>query len=350
MPRFLFRISRSFGLILVIVLLTGCQDQPIPQTPPRSPTIAPAWVGTLQLYRTATPSPTIPFPTASVAIVLTPTPTATPLMHTVIQGETMLGIAIRYGIALEALKTANPEVDPRLMSVGQVLIIPEAVSTPEPVAATPTSIPLQLSIPRCYRQSDGEMHCIVTVLNQTGTAVENIQVWFGLFDRQNTLIVSQIAIPALNILRENQQTALVVGFPAPVPESFRVQAELLTAFPAAGVEERYLFPEPAELQVELSSSRQQAQIQGSLAVNEPVRWVWIVALAYDETGQIVGVRKWKGQADCQPASTPTETQSPGDGETTTSSSAVCNSIPFDFRIYSLGPRIARVEVFSEASR
>ena len=47
----------------------------------------------------------------------------------------MFGISLWYGISLEALKTANPTVNPYAMGVGTVLLIPltpEAGSTPRP--------------------------------------------------------------------------------------------------------------------------------------------------------------------------------------------------------------------------
>jgi LysM repeat protein len=40
------------------------------------------------------------------------------------QGDTMLGIAFRFGISLDELQAANPKVNPRILSVGAVLVIP----------------------------------------------------------------------------------------------------------------------------------------------------------------------------------------------------------------------------------
>ena len=47
----------------------------------------------------------------------------------------MFGIALRYGISLEALKTTNPDVNPYFMGVGTQLLIP---ITPTPMLTTPT--------------------------------------------------------------------------------------------------------------------------------------------------------------------------------------------------------------------
>ena len=56
-----------------------------------------------------------------------PTPTASPIpvrVHVVAQGDTPSGIALQYGINVEALMQANPGLDPRRLQIGQELLIP----------------------------------------------------------------------------------------------------------------------------------------------------------------------------------------------------------------------------------
>jgi LysM repeat protein len=49
-----------------------------------------------------------------------------PIRHHVSHGESMDGIARRYGIALEDLLRANPSVEPRRLKAGAWLEIPAA--------------------------------------------------------------------------------------------------------------------------------------------------------------------------------------------------------------------------------
>jgi tetratricopeptide (TPR) repeat protein len=56
------------------------------------------------------------------------TPVASPRTHIVQAGETLSIIARKYRVRLEALKAANPRLDPRRMRVGQTLIIPSGSS------------------------------------------------------------------------------------------------------------------------------------------------------------------------------------------------------------------------------
>jgi LysM repeat protein len=56
----------------------------------------------------------------------TAAPIAMQRTHTVKAGETAATIARRYGVKLDALRAANPKLEPRRMHVGQTLNIPAA--------------------------------------------------------------------------------------------------------------------------------------------------------------------------------------------------------------------------------
>ncbi|ATB34398.1 M23 family metallopeptidase [Melittangium boletus] len=56
------------------------------------------------------------------------------LRHTVAPGETLYRIALNHGVSVQALSSANGIDDPRSLSVGQELIIPDAELRPVPVA------------------------------------------------------------------------------------------------------------------------------------------------------------------------------------------------------------------------
>ena len=92
-------------------------------TPSPSPTVAP----------TATPTASRePTPTPSV------TPTPQPRRHVVQAGDTLLGIAQQYGVDYWALLGANDITDADVLYVGQVLTIPVGASPLAPGARTHT--------------------------------------------------------------------------------------------------------------------------------------------------------------------------------------------------------------------
>lgn len=80
---------------------------------------------------TATPEPTdTPEPSATLEPTDTPepTPTATPepQTYTVQGGDTLLSIAQSFGVTVDAILQANPEIsDPELIRPGQEIVIPQ---------------------------------------------------------------------------------------------------------------------------------------------------------------------------------------------------------------------------------
>lgn len=86
----------------------------VPQTTPAAP------------EETAPPEPTnTPEPAP------TNTPSSLGQTYVVEAGDIPVSIAEKFGVSLEALLAANPDIDPRGLQVGQVLIIPTAQPTPE---------------------------------------------------------------------------------------------------------------------------------------------------------------------------------------------------------------------------
>ncbi len=79
--------------------------------------------------------------------------------HTVVEGDTLTGIADQYGVAIEAIMEANGIEDASLVFIGQVLDIPAAAPAPQPTP-TPTPTPEATSEsgggPATYTVTDGD--------------------------------------------------------------------------------------------------------------------------------------------------------------------------------------------------
>ncbi len=64
--------------------------------------------------------------------------------YTIQAGDTFSGIADQFGITLEELIAANPDVDPTSLVAGDVITLPEAVTAAPPAAtATPGEAPVE---------------------------------------------------------------------------------------------------------------------------------------------------------------------------------------------------------------
>lgn len=122
-----------------------------------------------------------------------------------------------------------------------------------------------------------------------------------------------------------------------------ISVEQVSAIRANQIQERFASYQIDRQKVMVESNDKQARITGTLLVVEPVQSVWVSALAYDENGQIVGVRKWKGLPVCQTDA--------GEGDDTpTSTPLPCNPVEFDLTVFSLGPNISQVDIVAEAAK
>ncbi len=109
--------------------------------------------------------------TASPTSTVTPTPTITPtpslISYKVAAGDTAIGIAAKFGIKLDLIIKANPELNPDLLFAGQTLLIPPPGWTPSPTPTLPpdlsASILPDVSSVR-LRKDPGEAETILTFL------------------------------------------------------------------------------------------------------------------------------------------------------------------------------------------
>jgi LysM repeat protein len=274
-------------------------------------------------YHTITPSETPIIAPPLTSIVL---PSPTTFTYTVVQGDTLNGIAGRYGITLEALLAANPGIQPAALSVGTTLVIPTGSVIPgEP---TPTPAPLLVQQARCWSETDGGLWCFALVRNEYADALENLSAQFTLLDATGQQLSSQAAFALLNTLPPGQSMPLAVHFPPPVSANGSVRVQVLTAIRQLPGDTRYLPVAPENTLVSVEASGQTAHVTGRLILTGAgtANTLWVLATSYDAEGNVVGVRRWESPS------------------TLTADIA----ISFDFMVYSVGPAIDRVEFLAEA--
>lgn len=112
---------------------------------------APPRTVTLFVTPAATPTST----TAASTPTEPPSPTPMPRLYVIQEGDTLLDIALRHGISLEALRAANAASDLTLLQVGQAIILPEPTQESPAVtqaAAHASATPMALVVqpPACY--------------------------------------------------------------------------------------------------------------------------------------------------------------------------------------------------------
>ena len=278
-----------YFLLLLLLGVGSCAQNPPSLTPSATPRID------LIPYSSPTPKR---LTTGSEPIVLTPTnppsPTPTPMTYIVIEGDTMLAIALRNGIDLEDLLAANPEVNPRLLSVGTVLIIPLGDIIPAiPMTATP--LPITATTPDCHASPDG-VWCFLVVTNDRSRPLENISARIVLYNQTGEMIADGIGIAATNLVPVDEAIPLVVFFPGIQTDEITAFGELITAQTVPKNDDRYLNAWLEVKQVDLSDDSMQAEVIGSFGLPKkslPGNLVWIVAIAYDAEGGVAGIRKFE---------------------------------------------------------
>jgi len=274
-------------------------------------------------YQTVTPSET---PTVIPPLVEVVMSTPTTLTYTVVQGDTLIGIAGRFGVALEALLAANPQVQPSSLMVGTTLVIPTGSEISGESTSTPAPLPIRQV--HCWSEIDGGMWCFALVQNEYSETLENLSAQFTLFGDDGNEFASQVAYALLNTLPPGQSIPLVVYFPPLVPVNVSVRAQVVTAIRLLPGDTRYLPVMVENALVSVDASGRTAQSTGRVILTGTVtaEILWILAIAYDTAGNVVGVRRWESQ----------------------SALSVDTPVSFDFQVSSVGPSIDRVEFLAEA--
>jgi len=308
--------------LAAVLLLSACSSPAFSPTP-----LATLPAGTLIPYHTGTPTPT---QLAATQIPASPSPTLspTPFTHEVRPGEVFSAIAARYGLTVEELHAANPDVLLSPFLVGQVLVIPgQQGFTPTPQRPTPTALPVESNAPVCLADAAGGAWCFLLVHNPLNESLENLSAMLELSDATGQVVATVTVTGLLNLLPGGASLPLTAYVPQVSPP---LQARVLElhALPVPADDTRYLTARLEDVNIQIASDGLSASVQGQILLEGeiPAGLVWAALTAYDVEGNVIGVRRWESPVTIQPG--------------------VAGLL--DGRVYSAGGKIVRVEVLLEA--
>ncbi len=225
--------------------------------------------------------------------VSTPAPTAAPTIHVVALGETISSIALLYGVPMDAITRANPDVKPTALIVGDELVIPISNSHQSVVVDPVILENIQISDPDCVRTRDGGLWCAVLVENQGQEDLENIVVTFSFRDSDGNVIEKR-SVSTLMRFAAAETAIPAVVFLEHIPSMYAdTQAVLFSALAMETSTSTYLTVEVEEETRTLNGM--EGVISGQMRVEaEPDgdrADIWIGATAFDVDRAIVGVRR-----------------------------------------------------------
>ena len=308
------------GLSLIIAaIIAACAPSIIT---PEIPTATQG--GQLIPFSTATPSITQPVnlynqPTNTATPV--PTPTSTPITYQIVEGDTLLGIALRNGITLDEILAINPGIDPNFLTIGLTITLPIGENNSN-ILPTVTPIPVNIGLPNCYPALDQGQWCLIMVENNQDEAIDNISVLLTYLSGDQN--ITQIAYTPLNHLTAGQSLPILAYLPSRgIPF-----VELTTALPVPIEDQRYLENKIHITDQIISTSGLESYISGevlNLSEDQIASSISVVAVAFDDLGSPIGMRKLEFEKELQP----------GDWA------------EFEITVYSLGPQINRGEIILE---
>jgi LysM repeat protein len=258
-------------------------------------------------------------------------PTPTPFVHIVQSGETLSGIALRYGVSLDDLLTVNPGINPRILTIGQELFIPGPEGEPLLVLLmTPTPLPLSLSPVHCYPTASGGFWCLTTVLNTTSAPVGWLSALVTLLDSTGQPLEHGQAYSPLDIVPQDGVIPLAVFFSDPPQDMALAVAEPLSAIHVSELETRYRELSVIQTLSERGANYRSWHVRGEIMLTKADEtsevMIKILLLALDANEEVIGFVKWEAGDSLK------------SGETEY----------FDLFVYSLGPSIDHVKLLSEA--
>ena len=276
-PAKLPRTSSFLCALMAASIAAGCTN------PPPVPTAALTLLPTSTTFPTGTPvlTPAVAGNTETAIPSPVPLPSPTPWNHTVREGDTLLGIALRYGIKLEALLAANPGINAQLIRIGQQVQLP--VNASETRAPDGTDLPsanIGVDPPACYPTADGRTYCIAVLHNNDIDPLTNIQLTFTALTAAGTPDVTQNTTVQVELLWPGDTAAAHAWF-ASGSAAGGVRTTLLAATAASGLAAS--FSKVTTSSATFNSAGGAATVRGTLAsqASMPLLPVHIMVMLYN---------------------------------------------------------------------
>jgi len=261
-----------------------------------TPTVTPTVIVTPVLSAvTIEPRPTVTRALPTAAPPDTPTPSPTPIIHVVQSGETLIAIALQYGVNVAALQSINGISDPAKLQVSQELIIPTGEESQGDslglLLPTPTPVPFAIEGVTCFEEALESLWCLGEVVNSTPTSIENVQLRVTLYNAAGEELAGGDVNAALDLIPSGQRAPFGIRFASLSDRLERFTATPVRAEASSEPASRYAALEVGQIQTSLVGSL--FEVTGHLVNPVPriVAPVMVVVTTYDAQGLVTGYRQ-----------------------------------------------------------
>jgi LysM repeat protein len=276
---------RVWATACAVLVVSGCGHMVARQEPTPTSVVSLTKMATIR-PTTATPKPATPVPTPTF------TPSPTPIIHTIQKGDTLLGIANKYGVTVQSLQEANGILDPRRLQLSQELIVPQddLARTGGPPTATPTPVAYAIENIGFYHTSIGSLWFLGEVHNTTSEPIEQVQILVTLQTEGYVDLSQSSAFSVLDFIGPGGRSPFAVLFSNPPVAFDRYQVIAL-----AGVTRTH----PGKAYHGVSVISYSGQPQGdTLAIRGDVKntgasdaeAITILATGYDSGNRVAAIR------------------------------------------------------------
>jgi LysM repeat protein len=276
--------------IFVCVWVAGCNL--VGETLPTIALPSPYPVVTLRVGRPSPPpqittlAATTTNTELSTSAPATAAPTPTPILYTIQEGDTLLDIALSYGISLDALRAANVGSDLGLLQIGQTIVIPSDSVVVEP--PSPTPLPLSIQPPTCYETRAGTTVCLGSIVNPHANAAGAVTVEVRLLRSGGEPPLVEVATVEQSLILPGTLAPYRVVFDTPWSEFTGATAILRSADATFDSSILTLGVENQRVQLVDGSFEVSAELENtSEEIAQPLR---AVVTLQNESGEVIGYR------------------------------------------------------------
>ncbi|MBN1979560.1 MAG: LysM peptidoglycan-binding domain-containing protein [Anaerolineae bacterium] len=284
--------NASILCILLAAVLTACGTVLTPQPTPGPTSTATPLPGETLAIGPAGTAPALP-----LADTATPTVSPTPIVYVVQSGDTLLGIAMEYGVSVEAIQRANGIENPQFLRVGQELLIPTGEEEKESSSGglllpTPTPIPFDVQGVACYETPASSLWCLGEVVNTAPAPVTNVQMLVTLFDSDGQRMAEADTFVAADLIPPGDRAPFGVLFVDPPPGQTVPRVTTLRGEVAGELTASYVSMSAVEIEGKLSGP--QFEVSGKAQNDSTERSagrVSVTVTTYDANGFVTGFRQ-----------------------------------------------------------